>query len=97
MLESLRIKDFTAFREADLQFAHGLNVIIGANGTGKTHLLKLPYAVMAMSAEEGKKRHEPPTKTLLQTRIAEKISSVFRPEDRRCRWSQRDGASSPCL
>ncbi len=82
MLKSLEIKDFTVFKTADLEFAKGLNVIVGANGTGKTHLLKLPYAVMAMSAEERKRRKEPPTKTLLQRRIAEKISSVFRPEDR---------------
>lgn len=50
MLQSLRIRDFTVFKEADLTFAKGLNVIVGANGTGKTHLLKLPYAVMAMGA-----------------------------------------------
>ena len=42
MLQSLRIRDFTVFKKADLTFAPGLNVIIGANGTGKTHLLKLP-------------------------------------------------------
>lgn len=72
------------------------NVIVGANGTGKTHLLKLPYAVMAMSAEEGKKRAEPPTKTLLQTRIAEKISSVFRPEDRLGRLVHRRRGRNRC-
>ena len=82
MLESLRIRNFTVFNYADLKFANGLNVIVGANGTGKTHLLKLPYAVMAMSAHEGKKRTGPPTKTVLQTRLAEKLSGVFRPEDR---------------
>ena len=52
MLQSLRIRDFTVFKGADLTFAPGLNVIVGANGMGKTHLLKLPYAVMAMGAEE---------------------------------------------
>lgn len=82
VLKSLKIRDFTVFEAADLEFAKGLNVFVGANGTGKTHLLKLPYAVMAMSAEEGKRRTAPPTKTILQTRIAEKISSVFRPEGR---------------
>ena len=81
MLKSLRIRNFTVFNSADLQFKD-LNVIVDANGTAKTHLLKLPYAVMAMSAEAGKKRTEPPTKTVLQTRLAEKLSSVFRPEDR---------------
>ena len=96
MLKSLGIRDFTVFKEADLKFAEGLNIIVGANGTGKTHLLKLPYAVMALSAEEGKKRTEPPTKTLLQTRIAEKISSVFRPEDRLGRLVHRQKGRNSC-
>ena len=48
VLESLQIKNFTTFADADLRFAQSLNVIVGENGTGKTHLLKLPYAVMAM-------------------------------------------------
>ena len=96
MLKSLRIREFTVFKEVGLEFASGLNVIVGANGTGKTHLLKLPYAVMAMSAEEGKRRAEPPTKTLLQTRIAEKISSVFRPEDRLGRLVHRQRGRNSC-
>jgi AAA15 family ATPase/GTPase len=43
MLKSLEIKNFTVFEEAKLEFCEGLNVIIGENGTGKTHLLKLGY------------------------------------------------------
>ena len=96
MLQSLGITNFTVFKQADLTFARGLNVIVGANGTGKTHLLKLPYAVMAMSAEEGKKRSEPPTKALLQTRIAEKLSNVFRPEDRIGRLVHRQQGRNRC-
>lgn len=89
VLRSLEIRDFTVFPEATLRFADGLNVIIGENGTGKTHLLELPYAVMAMSAEEDRKRHSRPTKTLLQTRIAEKVGNVFRPEGRLGRLVRR--------
>ena len=96
VLKSLKIKDFTVFRDIDLKFANGLNVIVGANGTGKTHLLKLPYAAMAMSAEEGRKRDEPPTKALLQSRIAEKLSGVFRPEDRLGRLAHRRVGRSKC-
>ena len=55
MLRSLKLTNFTAFTEADLRFSKGLNVFIGENGVGKTHLLKLPYAVMALSAEEGRR------------------------------------------
>ena len=96
MLQSLRISDFTVFKGADLTFAPGLNVIVGANGTGKTHLLKLPYAAMAMSAEEGKKRSAAPTKTLFQTRIAEKMFGVFRPEDRLGRLVHRQRGRNTC-
>ena len=84
MIRSLEIRNFTAFSEAHLDFAKGLNVIVGENATGKTHLLKLPYAVMAASAEEGRRRDgRLPTKSFLQTRIAEKIVNVFRPDESR--------------
>ena len=96
MLKSLKIKNFTVFKDADLKFSNGLNVIVGANGTGKTHLLKLPYAVMALSAEEGRKRTESPTKALLQIRIAEKISSIFRPEERLGRLVHRQRGRNSC-
>ncbi len=96
MLQSLRIRDFTVFKGADLTFASGLNVIVGANGTGKTHLLKLPYAVMAMGAEEGRKRNTSPTKTLLQPRIAEKLFGVFRPEERLGRLVHRQRGRNNC-
>ena len=79
MIRSLVLKNFTAFSDARLDFAKGLNVIVGENATGKTHLLKLPYAVMAVSAEEaGKPDSRQPTRAFLQTRVAEKIVGVFR-------------------
>ena len=96
MLKSLNVRNFTVFPEADLHFAKGLNVIVGENGTGKTHLLKLPYAVMSMSANEGRTRFGRPTKTLLQTRIAEKVVNVFRPEDRIGRLARRQKGRSRC-
>ena len=81
MLRSLEITNFTAFRRAELRFSPGLNVIVGDNGLGKTHLLKLPYAVMAASAVEGAKPNaRSPTKAVLQRRLAEKLVGVFRPD-----------------
>ena len=80
MLDRLEVKNFTSFSEARLKFAEQLNVIVGENGTGKTHLLELPYAAMAMSAGERRKRDGRPTKTVVQTRLAEKLVNVFRPE-----------------
>ena len=93
MLKSLKLKNFTAFPQARLEFARHLNVIVGENGMGKTHLLKLPYATMAVSAEEGRKRGVRPTKTVLQTRLAEKLVNVLRPESLGRLASRRQGRS----
>jgi AAA15 family ATPase/GTPase len=43
MIKQLTLQNFTVFKNADLHFSSGLNVIVGENGTGKTHLLKLTY------------------------------------------------------
>jgi AAA15 family ATPase/GTPase len=51
MLRALEIKNFTVFEEAKLEFSPGLNVVIGENGTGKSHLLKLGYCMTQMGSE----------------------------------------------
>ena len=43
MLKRLHLKNFTVFADADFEFSPGLNVIVGTNGTGKSHVLKLGY------------------------------------------------------
>ena len=81
MLKSLNVKNLTVFAEADLEFSPGLNVIVGENGAGKTHLLKVPYCVLATSAEEGRKPNAAtPTKAVMQTKLSEKLVGVLRPE-----------------
>ncbi len=40
MLTRLVLKNFTVFAEAEFRFASGLNVIVGENGAGKSHVLK---------------------------------------------------------
>ena len=79
-LQSLRIANFTAFEDVDLSFSQGLNVFVGENGTGKTHLLKLPYSVLRACASEGSAARQPPTKDRLRRRIADKLVGVLRPE-----------------
>jgi predicted ATPase len=81
MLNKLIVKNLTVFPEIQLQFSQNLNVIVGENGTGKTHLLKILYSALATSGEEGRKSpNGTPTKTLLQTRLADKLIHVFRPD-----------------
>lgn len=80
MLKRMAIKNLTVFPEADLRFGKSLNVIVGENGAGKTHLLKMAYSVLAASWEGRKPSTQAPTKTMLQTRIADKLVNVFRPD-----------------
>jgi hypothetical protein len=80
-LKTLLVQNLTVFSRARLALSPDLNVIVGENGTGKTHLLKAAYSVLAVSAEEFRRPNSSdPTKVLLQTRIAEKLTNVFRPE-----------------
>ena len=44
MLKHLLVRNFTVFADAEFVFSPGLNIIVGANGTGKSHVLKLGYA-----------------------------------------------------
>lgn len=47
MLEKLELTNFTGFEKLEITFSTKINVIVGENGTGKTHLLKAAYALCA--------------------------------------------------
>ena len=40
-ISSIEIENFTVFKKENLEFSESLNIVIGENGLGKTHLLKL--------------------------------------------------------
>lgn len=42
-IEGLRLSNFTCFADLEVSFSEGINVIIGENGLGKTHLLKAVF------------------------------------------------------
>lgn len=44
-IKRLRLQNFTCFRDLEMEFSLGINVFIGENGTGKTHLLKVLYGL----------------------------------------------------
>lgn len=74
MLKRLTLKNFTVFNEVALNFSPNLNVIIGENGKGKSHLLKCAYSMMAVENVSSNSKAQ-------QQRIyAEKLINVFRPE-----------------
>lgn len=39
MINSILLKNFTGFTENEFHFVKGINVFIGKNGTGKTHVM----------------------------------------------------------
>ena len=69
MIEKLHIANFTAFRKADFQFVPGINVLVGANATGKTHVLKLLYAMQQMHLFTSEAPY-----------LHETLRAIFRPE-----------------
>ena len=77
MLKTLKVKNFTVFKEAQLDFSQGLNVIIGENGTGKSHLLKLGYAILSTIASFEEKI---PAKDVAERAIAKRLVDIFCPE-----------------
>ena len=52
MLKNIALTNFTAFADAEFDFSKGINVIIGANSVGKSHLLKLGYTLCSAKYEE---------------------------------------------
>jgi energy-coupling factor transporter ATP-binding protein EcfA2 len=53
-LQSARLREFTVFADTSFEFCPGVNVFIGENGTGKSHVLKVIYAVLsALRKSEG--------------------------------------------
>ena len=81
MLERITFEKFTAFEKLDIEFSPGINVFIGENGTGKTHILKAAYAACDI-AKSGKS-------------FAEKINNVFYPSGKQIgRLVKRSAGSS---
>jgi ABC-type lipoprotein export system ATPase subunit len=77
MLTRLKIKNFTVFSDASFDFCGGINVIIGENGLGKSHLLKIGY-VNAWCAYEFESQSNS-SKAEQQKRVADKLVATFRP------------------
>ena len=72
MLRRLDLGNLTVFRTAEFRFCNGVNVIIGENGSGKSHLLKTAYALLATGAERnGSLSPTRPVKSTLQRTVAD--------------------------
>ncbi|MCB9539252.1 MAG: ATP-binding protein [Myxococcales bacterium] len=80
MLTDLTVTDFTLFSQATFRFG-ALNVVHGANSSGKTHLLKLAYSLTsALAPRPNDPAPDQPTKTYLEAALGAKLGAVFRPD-----------------
>jgi AAA15 family ATPase/GTPase len=80
VFKSLTVENFVAFQQRLEWNAHtSLNVIIGENDTGKTHLLKLLYA-MARAIEDYSKKKAGPEPKELSELLAHKLRWTFLPQ-----------------
>ncbi len=83
IISKIKLKQFTAFDQLDLDLSSGINVFIGANGTGKTHLMKVAYAACDISKTKAN--------------MAEKLVRVFMPSGKAIgRLVKRQKTSSRC-
>lgn len=80
MLKSLTLKEFTMFQDVTFLFGRHLNVVVGENSSGKTHLLKAAYAAIAANASRKHNLGEGIDKSQMQLSLADKLSGVFRPD-----------------
>ena len=67
-LTRVNLERFTAFEDLTVEFSPGINAFIGANSTGKTHLMKACYAACDVAKTQGP--------------FAEKLVGVFLPSGR---------------
>ena len=67
-LTRVELEHFTAFSKVEIDLSPGINVLVGANGTGKTHLLKVCYVACDAYRKEA--------------RFADKLVDVFLPSGR---------------
>jgi len=82
-ITEIRLDKFTAFEKLKMEFSPGVNVFVGANGTGKTHILKVLYSACDI--------------TKSQMDFAEKLIRVFLPSGRALgRLVKRHKVSSRC-
>jgi len=82
-ISRIKLERFTAFEKLDLELSPGINVFVGANATGKTHIMKVAYAVCEI--------------TKSQLNLAEKLIRVFLPSGRALgRLVKRQKTSSAC-
>lgn len=85
-ITELELNHLTVFEAAELAFAPGVNVFIGENGTGKSHVLKALYALLRTA--DGRTL----TESEVAGDLAKRLAAIFRPDDEQVGRLVRAGA-----
>lgn len=51
-LKKIVLENFTVFKQLTINFSEGINVLVGENGVGKTHIMKVAYAACQASKHD---------------------------------------------
>jgi hypothetical protein len=74
-LALLRFANFSVFERANFEFCPGVNVLIGENGTGKSHAMLAAYSILRAF-------HKGDSISGMSARVQEKLKGVFQPQER---------------
>ena len=92
MIANIEIQNFTAFRKLEISLSPRVNVIIGSNGTGKTHILKAIYALAIADQLSSNDEH---VKREREAAISKKLLRLFSPEENRIGSLRTSGSTVP--
>lgn len=67
MITKFEVQNFTAFTDLRISFQKGINILLGENGTGKTHIMKVLYSACSIVDKR------------LDTSFDQKLKEVFLP------------------
>ena len=67
IIKRIKLDNYTVFEDQQIEFDPGINVFIGENGTGKTHILKVLYSACQSVNKK--------------TSFAQKLVSTMLPDD----------------
>ncbi len=91
MITRLKLSNFTNFSKLEIDFSAKINVIIGENGTGKTHLLKAAYGLCSGSTLH--KNKPDISQDEFEAALTSKMVRLFMPLDEKLGKMHRNGAT----
>lgn len=78
VISSLEISNFTVFENQKFEFTPGINIVIGVNGAGKSHLLKILYSATYMCWKNRLNENTDRSNGNISATYAQKLIRVFK-------------------